>query len=241
LELELIGWVLPETSPGYAKCLEFIKGSSVLGRGRRGEGEVIIGRAGDQPDLGAPLPPVYAYGVIETADDTISVTVREIIEGQLSVEIVGRLSDKVTGGFTVRRRWTFSTWRPADQCPQCATAPRVVPIRAPERSSVQHAIAFCTTDRRFWVFDGLELTCRPIPVTTFYNELMLVKNIRDPRIALDGRNIWRDLANYSDRDLALAFAAYNRMKGKVEIARDDQAPAGGRRSLLSRIGSLFGK
>ena len=56
-----------------------------------------------------------------------------------------------------------------------------------------------------------------IPVTNFYNELMLHKNIRDPKVALNTKLMFTDLSNFSDSDLTYAFLTYNTIKTKVQM------------------------
>ena len=91
-EREWIEWILPPT--GYHSYRDAISGMMVIGEGRRGKGELILGNVGDKTDFSEPLPSVAAYGVIETNLGPISITLREILNNQISVEIVShRLQD----------------------------------------------------------------------------------------------------------------------------------------------------
>src|SRR5438309_8567948 len=87
-EREWIDWILPPDRPGYRDYRHLVGGMVVIGKGRRGEGEIILGPEGSTPDVSSPLAPVFAYGAIETKAGTISMTMREISEGQISIEIV---------------------------------------------------------------------------------------------------------------------------------------------------------
>jgi len=119
---------------GYAPYRTFITRSSVIGQGRRGEGEVILGTPGDRPDIESPLPAVVSFGVAAADGDEVSVTVREILEGQMSVEVVGRRSDRVAPGARIEKRWTYAQWRPGLSCPQCGR-----PVRNPAMCSRCHS------------------------------------------------------------------------------------------------------
>src|SRR2546425_6699340 len=88
-------WILPLDRPGYRHYHDLVRGMAVIGKGRRGEGEIILGPEGLTPDLSSPLAPVFAYGAIETKDGTLSVTMREILDGQISVEIVSHKSEEI--------------------------------------------------------------------------------------------------------------------------------------------------
>lgn len=228
LELSLLELLLPEDSPGYRPYRDFLSEAVVIGEGRRGEGEIILGRRGESPDFGSPLGPVFSYGVAETPGDLITITVREMTDRQVSVEIVGRETDAVPEGIFLGRKWTYATWKPGNPCPQCSGAVREVPVGGGDAPGGFHTLAVCVADRRVWVFDADREICRPIPLTNYYNELMLLKNIRDPETALDGNRLFEQLGRYSDGELGGAFAAYNRLMTKIPgiVPRPVPAPSG---------------
>jgi hypothetical protein len=78
-----------------------------------------------------------------------------------------------------------------------------------------------------------------IPVTNFYNELMLHKNIRDPKVALDSKRLFLEHEKYSDEDIAYAFLTYNRIRTKVHLEGNIQVEHPGKKSLLKRLTSIF--
>ncbi len=217
-EREFIEWVLPADAPGYREYRELIENMVVLGEGRRGEGEIILGSPGTEPDFSSPLAPVLAYGSIEFSDGAGSISIREIMDGQISVEIVSQRSEELPLTSGEIRRWTYSTWKPGSPCPQCGRAVREVPMHSTAGTTEHLALAICVPDRRLWLHDATTGVNRLIPVTNFYNELMLHKNIRDPRIALESRRLFEDLPSYSDSDLTYAFVTYNKLRAKVHVA-----------------------
>jgi hypothetical protein len=101
-------------------------------------------------------------------------------------------------------------------------------------------LAVCTRDQRLWIHDDLKKMNVPIPVTGFYNELMLQSKIHDPGIAFQSRRLFSDLDGYTDAVLARAFEAYNRTRNRVRLneslLRAEERPA----SLLKRLGKMFG-
>ena len=241
MENNLVLWVLPEGSEGYAPYREFVGRASVIGQGRRGEGEIILGRPGDRPDLDSPLPPVVSHGVAAADGDEISVTVREIVEGQMSVEIVGRRNDRVPPGALIDKRWTYARWQPGLPCPQCGRPAREVEIARAGADARPAVLATCAADRRIWIYGGKTSVCRPVPVTNYYNELMLLKKIRDPDTALVSARLFDHLDGYSSADLASAFVAYNRVRTKIELPGTAAGAPGQGRGVVRRFLSLFSR
>jgi hypothetical protein len=215
---EWIKWILPVDRPGYRQYHDMLQSMVVIGEGRRGNGEMILGHEGNEVDFSAPLAPVFAYGAIETNFGTISITIREMMDNQVSVEIVSHRSEEVPAEFEEARRWTYSTWKPGEVCPQCCSSVREVSMHTVTGKQEYFVLAVCGKDKRLWVYDETTQVNHLIPMTNFYNELMLHKNIRDPKIALDAKRLFTELSLFSDRDLVYAFLTYNKLKMKVHLA-----------------------
>jgi hypothetical protein len=81
----------------------------------------------------------------------------------------------------------------------------------------------------------------PIPVTNFYNELMLHKNVRDAKVALDSNRLFTELSKYTDADLTYAFLTYNKLKTKVEVRGALVAERKERKTFVKKLRSLFSK
>ena len=231
-ERSWIGWVLPENRPAYRELQHLIFSGIVIGEGRRGKGEIILGIESDLPDFSAPLAPVFAYGVIETDAGAISITVREELDSQISVEIIPQRTEEVPVQMKEVRRWSYSEWLPGNPCPQCNGAVREVIMRT--SGGRRFDLAICSVDKRLWISDEATGVNRLIPVTNYYNELMLHKNIRDPKIALDSNRFFRELSLYTDEELTYAFTTYNKLRMKVRV--DAQViPVKSRKSGMANI------
>jgi hypothetical protein len=238
-EREWIEWILPSQRPGYNTYREMLRSMKVIGTGRRGQGEMILGREGSEADIDTPLPPVLAYGAIETNFGTISVTIREPLDDQVSVEIVNQRSDEIPRDFEEAKRWTYSTWLPGMACPQCGMQVREVAIRTVNDPRPHHVLAVCAGNRRLWLYEEPGQVNHLIPVTNYYNELMLHKHIRDPRIALDSKKLFSDLASFSDDDLTRAFITYNALKAKVHFAGPVATGTGEQPGFVTKLKKLF--
>ncbi len=236
-ERDLLLWVLPEERVGYREYRSCVQQWDVVARGRRGEGNFIIAQEGEVADNESPLPQVLAYGVVETTAGALVVSVRERLGNQMEFEIQSIRGTVDPRSFEEVRRWTFSTWLPQQPCPICGQQAREVPMRTEGGQLI--VLAICPRDRRLWVYDDAEGVNHPMPITNFYNELMLHKNIRTPEIALHPQRLFDDLDSYSDLDFTQAFQTYNQIRTKVPFEGAIVVRAQ-RRGLLSRLKSLLG-
>lgn len=184
-------------------------------------------------DVESPLPPVFAYGIVETAAGRIGVSLRERVEDQLEFEIVNLDGESLPAVLAEQRRWTCSTWLPHERCPMCASSLREVRLQTVKGRTL--VLAFCGRDERMWVYDSVSGVNYLIPVTNFYNELMLQAKVRDPRVALDSKRLFTDLSGYSDATLARAFATYNKLKTKIHFEERLQGPESAEPSFLRRL------
>jgi hypothetical protein len=189
----------------------------VVGIGRRGEGNYILAGPGEIPDTESPLPQVLAYGFVRSDEGEVTISVRERFGEQLEFEITGQPSNIVFQGLELCHRWTFSEWLPSRTCPACDGPVRKVEMKTGTGQNL--ILAFCLTDQRLWVYNQQSGINHLIPVTGFYNELMLQKRMQDPTIALNPKRLFSDLGTYSDSALTRAFSSYNKLRTKV-LLRD---------------------
>lgn len=232
-ERDLLETVLPENRPGYQAYRILLSTMDVIGEGRRGAGNFVLGMAGDKPDITSPLGPVIAYGMVETTRDEFSVTVREHVANQMDIEIVSSHGEEIPDHYEEKRRWTYSTWTPRTPSPHTGELAREV------RINENLVLGILMTERRLLLHDGVSGMNHLIPITNFYNELMLVKNIRDPQIALHSHLLFEDLMSYSESDLRSAFVAYNTIKRRVSIVNTPPPPKP--RGGFSLLKNLLGK
>ncbi len=210
-ERELLEFVLPADSEGYNEYRRNIEGMVVLAEGRRGKGNFVLGKPGDRADISSPLQPVIAYGAVETTLGTFTITVREIFYDQIDAEIVSNRGEEIPDQFSELRRWTYSTWAPGMLSPAIQTSVREVKINP------TLVLAISPQEKRLWLFDGETAMNLLIPITNYYNELMLHRHIRDPKVALKSGLLFEQLDGYTDADLVSAFVAYNALKRRVKL------------------------
>jgi hypothetical protein len=216
LERELLLWVLPKERPGYAKYRKLVETWPVVAVGRREEGNFILAESGWSADIESPLPPLFAYGVVEHEQGAVTISVRERSGGQLEFEMEGVTDRKAFAALRQIRRWSFSEWLPSQPCPSCRSAVRE--IRMATATSQKLALVLCSRDRRIWVHDEQSGVNALIPVTGFYNELMLQTGVKDPKIALDPKHLFDVPGAHNDFELIRAFSSYNKLRNKIVLA-----------------------
>lgn len=232
-ERALLLWLLPGDRPGYDEYRRLVTLWKVAGQGRRGEGNFILAIPGEQIDNESPLPQVLAYGVVKTTSNEISMTVRERLKNQLEYEIVN-LHPAASGEHGEElSRWTFSTWLPSAPCPICRQGIREVAMKTRDGSLL--ILAICPRDKRLWVNDQSSGVNHLIPVTNIYNELMIHRHIRDPKIALAYNKMFSELSNFSDADLSKAFASYNDIRTKVHLRDRIVLEEPSKKSFINRM------
>ena len=132
-----------------------------------------------------------------------------------------------------KRRWTYSSWKTGDPLPSTMERLREVNIN-------EHlTIGIATREKRILLHDAASGIVHLIPITNFYNELMLHRNIRDPRIALNSNLFFQDIERYADEDLRRSFVAYNKLKHRVSVI--EVPPATQATGVAGFLKTLFGK
>jgi hypothetical protein len=226
LERALLLWVLPADRSGYAEYRKLVQEWMVVGRDRRGEqGGYVLAAPGLIPDVESPLPPLFAFGLVKTGTDEITVSVRERLGDQLEFEIVTPTGVELAGGLESYHRWTLSEWLPSLPCPGCRGALREVAMKT--ETGHELVLAVCAKDHRLWVYDAQSGVNHPIPVTGFYNELVLQQKVRDRRRLPDSKRLFTDLGTCSDAALTGAFSSYNRLRTRVFLGEPLVVPTEG--------------
>ncbi len=165
--------------------------------------------------------------MVETTRDTFSITIREPLGDQVEVEIVSSHEEEIPDHFEEKRRWTYSVWSPGDPSPASGAPLREVAVGS------DHVLAIAPEDKRLWIHErpsGLNLL---IPATAFYHDVMAVRRVRDPRIALQTNLLFEGGMEIPDADLRAAFLAYNVQRRRLFIRDADAASE--RRGLVDRV------
>lgn len=227
LERDILLWLLPEGRGGYDSYRRNVLQWLVVAAGRRGRGNYVLAPPDARVDLESPLPQIFAVGMIHTDRQTISATVREQLDDQIEFEIVTISGEGEPSLDGEQKRWSLSYWSPGEGCPICGRAIREVSMTTTHHEPMN--LALCAQDQRVWIHDRKSQVNHLIPPTNFYNELMLHKNVRDPRRAFDASRLFTEISSFSDADLIHAFRTYNQIRTKVSLEGNIVLPTPRRR------------
>lgn len=210
-ELKLLYAVLPDEKPAYSKYRERIAGLTVIGYGRFGENNLILGNPEDEPDFTLPSSPVFSFGEMCYGDSCFEVTIHEEEEEKIEIEIRGAEAETLPESVIFDQINSIAFYSPR------RVQPEYEPSRKIELIKGEFYLSFIISLRKIILTDLKTGYNALIPVSNFYNELMFVKNIRDPKTALNPRLLFEALGNYADQDLADAFVYYNKLFRRATI------------------------
>lgn len=215
VEKKLLFEILPENKKGYLDYRNKINELMIIGLGRFGGNNFILGKEVINPDLQSPSTPIFAAGTVYLKDEEIDVTINEEIDDEIEVDISPKNSTILPENLDVVKSVSFSDWNPGDADPYKNKNVREVLI---EKDNYVLAIA-CTINK-IWIYDINTKVNHLIPVSNFYNELMLVKNIREKEIVLKPKLLFENIDEYSDSDLFSAFVKYNKYMRRINLDYD---------------------
>lgn len=203
---------LPKDKLGYKQYRDIIDGLMVIGFGRFGGGNLILGEADDIVDLSASETPIFAVATITFDIGKVYVVIHEDFEGQIEVDINSTAADKIPDDLTQARVWTYSNWKPGEKAPLDNTAVREIHI---VKNKIVLAIA--PVHKKVWVYNAESGINHFIPVTNFYNELMILMNIKDSNMVLNPGRLFSHLKDFTDDQLAQGFLVYNKRWQRIEM------------------------
>jgi hypothetical protein len=204
--------MLPEDRPGYKNFRNKISNSVVIGEGRFGEGNFILGNKGDEPDYTISSAPVFAVGQIFCDNCTIDVIIHEEDEGQIEVDISTLTGNKPPEKAEMKSYHTYSEWKPGDSAPGDEAQIREVHLVKNEI-----VLAIAPSHKKIWVYDNSYMVNHFIPVSNFYNEIMKFDDIKDPKIALDPKRLFNKTNEFSDKEIIAGFISYNKQWKRISL------------------------
>ncbi len=211
-EKEILFSILPEYKPGYKIYRDKIETSFFIGNGRFGRGNLILGKKDDIPDLSVSSAPIFAAGGINCEEGVIDIIIHEEQSDQIEIDVSAQQLESIPETITEISRWSYSDWQPGMNAPGDNSD-----VRETEIVKNQYVLVIAPAHKKLWLYENESGVNHLIPLTNFFNELMGVKRIRDPKIALKPSAFFEDHHKYSDADLADAFASYNKYMHKLNI------------------------
>ncbi len=234
-EKYLLFSVLPENKPGYKRYREKIEKLAVIGQGRFDRDNMILGKADCKPDLSFPSTPVFASGTVICKETEIDVNIHEEAEDEIEFDISTNNFFEPECGFTEISKWSYSEWVPGLNAPKDNS-----PVREIVIIPVKFILAVAPVHKKIWLHNFVTGVNHLIPVSNFYNQLMMVKDIKNSRVALHPEIFFEHLSEYSDQDFISALITYNKYLKRFDIdltyflAQKNEAPQKSIFSFLKR-------
>ena len=230
-EKDWLFYLLPEESHAYAEYRSTIASMLVIGEGRFGEGNLVLGYEGDSPDLSYSSLPVFASGQIICKGCTIQISIHEFFDNKIEVSL-SNLSDSEIPEFLLETaRWSYSYWRPGK--PSSFKGDKLREINVSKNDN-ELVLALSPESRTVWLHDSRSKVNYIIPVTNFINELLRGNPKIDKSGGINIGFIFSNLEKFEDDDFIRAFVQYNKHWHKIELLDSDVA-FGKRKGLFKKI------
>jgi hypothetical protein len=194
--------ILPENKPGYKLYRNKIESMIVLGDGNFGEGNYILGHYEPDPDLSFPSAPVFAIGTLDNGTDQLDIIIHEETEDKIEVGFGQDINDITNDSFIVK---SYSHWSPGMTSPFTNSKVREISVRTNE-----FVLAIVPEEKKIWLYESSSGVNHLIPISNYYNSLMLYRNERNAEKVLNPNLFFNNLGLYNDLELKSALELYNK-------------------------------
>lgn len=232
VEFEQIYFLLPENIEAYNRYRVRIAQLVVIGHGRFGDGNLILGKSGDTPDLSYSSLPVFASGQIEYGSSKVLVTIHEEYDEKIEVSINIIAGNSIPGNSKITGGWTYSTWKPGDKSPFKNDSLKIINISEKKNELV---LVLSKTNHSIWLYESAKKYNHIIPVTNFINELLRGNSSIDRTKGINMNYIFDNLKKFKDSDFVKALVQYNKQWRKLDLSKSEIKPVKEKVSLFSKI------
>jgi|SRR5690554_21438 len=214
IEKMLLFSLLPENKPGYKSYREKINSMFVIGAGRFGNGNFILGNENTKVDLSLPSAPVFASGINIYKEERFDIIIHEETDSEIEYDIssLKEVNNYEPDKLNEIKKWNYSEWNPGDKAPGDNSFVKEIEI-----INSKYLLAIAPSHKKIWLHEYKSGVNYLIPVTNFYNELMRVCAVKDSKVALNPSSFFDTLNNFNDDELKMAFMSYNRYLKRVSI------------------------
>jgi hypothetical protein len=210
-----INWLmaaLPENKTGYRKYRELVENLSVIGNGRFGKDNLVLGNDDDVVDLEDPSAPIFAIANITYQNASVYITIHEMLEGQIEIDLKTVNDEIIPEDLSGATVWNYSDWVPGQKAPHDNSSVREIPLVKGEI-----VLVIAPAHKKIWVHNYKSGINHFIPVTNYYNELMILSENKDPETALEPGRLFTNLEDFTDEHLINGFLIYNKRWKRIEI------------------------
>ena len=172
----------------------------VLGNGNFGGGNYILGANEPDPDLTFPSAPVFALGTLNDGSEQFDVIINEETENKIEVWFGKNVNENIGAGLGIK---SYSYWIPGMKSPFTDSEVREITIKPKE-----YILAVVPEEKKIWLWHSSSGVNHLIPVSNYYNSLMLFRNERNADKVLNPNLFFNNLGLYNDQELKSAFELY---------------------------------
>ena len=173
----------------------------VLGEGNFGECNYFLGENETDPDLLFPSAHVFALGTLYNSTEQFDVIIHEESESKIEVWF-GKDVNENTGNDLKAKSYSF--WIPGMKSPFSSAEVREITVKSKE-----FILAVVPEEKKIWLYDSASGVNHIIPVSNYYNSLMLYRNERNTEKVLNPNLFFNNLGLYKYQELKSAFELYN--------------------------------
>lgn len=174
----------------------------IIGAGYFGDGNYFLGKNEEDPDLSFPSAPVFAIGTLYNGNDELDIIIQEETENIIEVNFGKDINDIPANVFNVK---SYSSWIPGMNSPFTDSKVREISIKQNE-----YILAVVPEEKKIWLYESSSGVNHLIPVSNYYNSLMLYRNERNADKVLNPNLFFNNLALYNDLELKSALEIYNK-------------------------------
>ena len=210
-EKDLLFSILPLNKTGYKIYRDKIDRLKVIGKGRFGGGNLVLGPEGSRPDESLASSPVFASGTVEFEECIADVNIHEENEDQIEIDI-SISTDEIPSALHEKKRWSYSDWMPGQKAPNDGSYVREINI-----GDTRYLMVIAPAHKKIWLHETSSGVNHLVPVSNLYNYLMMMKNIREADIVSKPVLFFQNHNNYNDAEIMSAFLVYNKYFKKFKI------------------------
>lgn len=203
---------LPENKLGYRQYRDIIENLSVIGHGRFGEGNFILGHEDNEIDLNVTSSPIFAVATISFDVGKVYVAIHEETDEQIEVDINATAAEMIPDDLTQAKVWTYSTWVPGKKAPFDNTDVREIHLIKNEI-----VLVIAPAHKKVWIYNSKSGINHFVPVTNYYNEMMMLLNTKDTEKALNPGRLFTHIDDFTDEQLIQGFLVYNKYWQRIEL------------------------
>jgi hypothetical protein len=217
-EKNILLWLLPENLSAYKPYNMFMQSSDVLGEGRWGEGDLILDKKISAIDRTLGMPAVIAFGECEINNVPLSISVHDFnIDDQLEVQFSGIFP--VPESPEIKNKWCYSYWKPGDPCPATGSTVKEIALYDSTHTA-RYFLAISPAKKVLWLHHTNSGFNQLIPLTSFYDELLRTKHIRDANLIAHPATFFERINDFSDSEYTKALLEYNKKASRKFEASD---------------------